>query len=287
MSAAGAGVFQSARNPRGAKTKHIAVYLALVLACLVTAGPIVLLFATSLKQTYTRAIDFNSLIRPDFANYRAIWTELQFGQWLMNSLIVAISVTVLILFLDSLAGYVFARMRFRGRDPLFAVLLATLMVPLPVTLLPLFLFANELRLINTFQALIYPALAYPMGVFMMRQFIQTIPDELDDAARIDGMSDFGIYVRVILPLCVPGLAVLGLYTFMSQWGSLLWPLIVSTSERTRTIPPGLATIPGQFATNWGLTAAATVSSLFPMLLVFVVFQRFLRQGFGGGRSTKG
>ena len=122
---------------------------------------------------------------------------------------------------------------------------------------------------------------------MMRQFIQTIPSELEDAARIDGMSDLGIYFRVILPLCVPGLAVLGLFTFLTQWSSFLWPLVVATSDRSRTIPPGLATIPGQYNTDWGLATAATVSSMVPMLIIFALFQRYLRQGFAGGRTTKG
>ena len=117
-----------------------------------------------------------------------------------------------------------------AKDTIFFLILSTLMVPLPVTLLPIFLLANDLGWIDTYRALILPALAYPVGVFMMRQFIQTIPKELEDAARIDGMSDFGIYVRIILPLCVPGLAVLGLYTFTTSWSAFLWPLIVATSD---------------------------------------------------------
>jgi ABC-type glycerol-3-phosphate transport system permease component len=196
-------------------------------------------------------------------------------------------VTISILFLDSLAGYAFAKKRFRGREAFFLVLLSTLMVPLPVTLLPTFLLANRLGLIDTYQALILPGLAYPVGVFMMRQFIQTIPSELEDAARIDGMTDFGIYARVILPLCIPGLAVLGLFTFMTSWSAFLWPLIVATSDRSRTIPPGLATIPGQYNTDWGLATAATVCSMIPMLVIFLAFQRYLRQGIIGGRGAKG
>jgi multiple sugar transport system permease protein len=140
---------------------------------------------------------------------------------------------------------------------------------------------------DTYQALIVPALAYPVGVFMMRQFIQTIPSELEDAGRIDGMSEFGIYLRIIVPLSLPGLAMLGLFTFLTQWGSFLWPLIVATSDRTRTIPPGLATFPGQYNTDWGLATAATVSSMIPMLIIFLFFQRYLTQGLVGGRTTKG
>jgi ABC-type glycerol-3-phosphate transport system permease component len=262
-------------------------YLALAIAAVVATGPVVFLVATSLKATYTTSVDLSVLWHPTFVNYHDVWFVHPFKKWMVNSLIVASAVTLLILFLDSLAGYAFARKRFKGREGLFLVLLSTLMIPLPVTLLPTFLLANRLHWIDTYRALILPGVAYPVGVFMMRQFIRTIPAELEDAARIDGMSDFGIYVRVILPLCVPGLAVLGLFTFMSQWSSFLWPLVVTTSDHTRTIPPGLATFPGQYNTNWGLATAATVCSMIPMLLIFLIFQRYLRQGIAGGRATKG
>jgi len=139
-----------------------------------------------------------------------------------------------------------------------------------VTLLPIFLLANDLGWIDTYRALIFPALAYPVGVFMMRQFIQTIPSELEDAARIDGMSDFGIYVRVHSSALHSGFGRTGiLYTFTTSWGAFLWPLIVATSDATRTIPPGLATIPGQYNTDWGLATAATVASMVPMLVIFL------------------
>lgn len=272
---------------RARAIKDALTYLALSLAGLVAAGPVVYLLATSFKQTFSRMVSLSVLWNPSLVNYQAIWTEHPFRKWMVNSLVVAIVATVLILFIDSLAGYAFARKRFRGRDALFMLLLSTLMIPLAVTLLPTFLLANRLGLIDSYQALILPALAYPVGVFMMRQFIQTIPSELEDAARIDGMSDLGIYFRVILPLCVPGLAVLGLFTFLTQWSAFLWPLIVATSDRSRTIPPGLATIPGQYNTDWGLATAATVSSMIPMLIIFALFQRYLRQGFAGGRTTKG
>lgn len=272
---------------RARAIKDALTYFALSLAGLVAAGPVVYLLATSFKQTFSRMVSLSVLWNPSLVNYQAIWTEHPFRKWMVNSLVVAIVATVLILFIDSLAGYAFARKRFRGRDALFMLLLSTLMIPLAVTLLPTFLLANRLGLIDSYQALILPALAYPVGVFMMRQFIQTIPSELEDAARIDGMSDLGIYFRVILPLCVPGLAVLGLFTFLTQWSAFLWPLIVATSDRSRTIPPGLATIPGQYNTDWGLATAATVSSMIPMLIIFALFQRYLRQGFAGGRTTKG
>jgi multiple sugar transport system permease protein len=276
------------KHPNRARSiKDALTYLALSLAGIAAAGPVIYLLATSFKQTYSRLVPLSVLWHPSWVNYHAVWFVHPFRKWMVNSLVVAIVATILILFIDSLAGYAFARKRFRGRDTLFMLLLSTLMIPLAVTLLPTFLLANRLGLVDSYQALILPALAYPVGVFMMRQFIQTIPSELEDAARIDGMSDLGIYFRVILPLCIPGLAVLGLFTFLTQWSSFLWPLIVATSDRSRTIPPGLATIPGQYNTDWGLATAATISSMIPMLIIFALFQRYLRQGFAGGRTTKG
>jgi multiple sugar transport system permease protein len=272
---------------RARTIKDFFTYLALTLAALMAAGPVVYLLATSFKQTYSRMVPLSVIWSPSWVNYHTIWFDHPFKKWMVNSLVVAIIATIVILFLDSLAGYAFARKKFRGKDMLFILLLSTLMIPLAVTLLPTFLLANSLNLVDSYQALILPALAYPVGVFMMRQFIQTIPTELEDAGRIDGMSDLGIYFRVILPLCIPGLAVLGLFTFLTQWSAFLWPLIVATSDRSRTIPPGLATIPGQYNTDWGLATAATVSSMVPMLIIFAIFQRYLRQGFAGGRTTKG
>ena len=181
------------KTVRNARLKDAATYLLLILACTLTTGPIIFLVATSLKETYTRTVDLSVFLNPTFVNYSKIWNEHPFQDWMRNSLLVATAVTIGILILDSLAGYAFARKRFRGKDTIFFLILATLMVPLPVTLLPIFLLANDLGWIDTYRALIFPALAYPVGVFMMRQFIETIPKELEDAARIDGMSDFGIY----------------------------------------------------------------------------------------------
>lgn len=272
---------------RMALVKDALTYIVLSIAGVATAGPIVYLLATSLKETYTRTVDLSVFLHPTLINYYNVWFTHPFRKWMVNSLVVAVVVTAAILLLDSLAGYAFAKKRFPAREPLFLLFLATLMVPLPVVLLPTFLLVDRLKLVDTYAALILPALALPVGVFMMRQFIQTIPSELLDAGRIDGMSELGLYLRIILPLSVPGLAVLALFTFMTQWGSLLWPLLVATSDSTRTIPPGLATFPGQYNTDWGLATAATVSSIVPMLACFLALQRYLRQGIAGGRGGKG
>ena len=258
--------------------KDALTYLTLAITGLIAAGPIVYLVATSLKQTYTRTVDLSVLWNPSLVNYYNVWFVHPFRQWMINSLIVAAIVTVSILFLDSLAGYAFAKKRFRGREAFFLVLLSTLMVPLPVTLLPTFLLANRLGLIDTYQALILPGLAYPVGVFMMRQFIESLPSDLENAARLDGCSEFQIFRRVILPLMKPGLVVLGVFTFMTQWTSYLWPLVISTREDMLTLTVGVQSLRSLFTVNWGVLSAGAVLSLLPLILVFLFLQRYFIAG---------
>jgi len=263
-------------------------YLILFTASIVAVGPLVYLLATSLKaRSFARIVDLSVFLNPSGENFAYLFTKTNYLDWLRNSAIITISVTLLILLIDSLAGYAFAKKRFYGRDTIFIILLSTLMVPVAVTLLPTFYIANQLKMIDTFAVMIIPALANPVGVFMMRQFIQTIPDELLEAARIDGCSELRILFQMVLPMSVPGLAVLALFTFMQQWGSYLWPLVVSTSNRTRPINPGLATFFGQYNTNWGLAAAGTLMSMVPTLIFFLVVQKYVAEGISGGRAAKG
>jgi multiple sugar transport system permease protein len=253
----------------------------------VATGPIVYLVATSLEaQNFSRIVNLSVFAHPNFANYVDMWTQYPVGRWLVNSLIVATSVTLVAIFLDSAAGYAFAKLRFRGREIVFISLLAAVMVPLPVTLLTTYLLLDDAGQLNTYQALIVPALAYPVGVFLMRQFISTLPSELLDAARIDGMSELRIYLRVVLPLSIPGVAVLALFTFMLQWGSLLWPLVATTSDSVRTIQPGLATMPSEYSTDWGLLSATALISMIPMLCVFLGLQRYVRRGIVAGMGPR-
>jgi multiple sugar transport system permease protein len=264
----------------------VGTYVALAVAAVVAIAPFFFLMVTALTHTYVEQVAIGELRHPTLANFEDIFTQTSFGRWLLNSFIVAIATTVLVLFIDSLAGYAFAKRRFLGRDVIFFVLLSTLMIPIPVTILPLFLLATHLGLIDSYYALVLPAVAVPIGVFMMRQFIKTIPSELEEAARIDGLGDLAIYWKIILPLCVPSLALLGFYTFFTQWTALLWPLLVATSDHTRTIPPGLATLVGQYITNYGMVSAGAVLSIIPMVLVFLVLARQLARGLVS-RSIKG
>ena len=264
----------------------VATYVVLCIAALMATIPFFFLLVTALTRTYVEQVNIGEIAHPTFANFEDIFTQTSFGRWLLNSFIVATATTVLVLAVDSLAGYAFAKKRFAGRDVMFFMLLSTQMIPIPVTILPLFLLATHLGLIDSYYALVLPAVATPIGVFMMRQFIKTIPSELEEAARIDGLGDLAIYWKIILPLSVPALALLGFYIFFLQWTSLLWPLLVATSDHSRTIPPGLATLVGQYITNYGMVSAGAVLSIIPMVLVFVVLARQLARGLVS-RTVKG
>ena len=201
-----------------------------------------------------------------------------FLRYLLNTTAVASSITFLHLAVSSLAAYAFARLRFPGRNRLFLLYLATLMVPGQVTLIPNFLIVKYLGWIDTYQALIIPQIFTAFGTFLLRQFFLTIPRELEDAARIDGASAVGIYWRIVLPLSGPALATLGVFTFTTQWNNFLWPLIVINDAQMRTLTVGLRALIGQFTVQYPLLMAGSVISLIPMLIVFLLAQRFFVRG---------
>lgn len=220
-------------------------------------------------------------------NYLDVVQIMPFGRFFLNTLAVATAITVLHLVTSSLAGYSFARLRFPGRDALFLGYLATLMVPGQVTLIPNFLIAKYLGWIDTYQGLIIPQIFSAFGTFLLRQYFLGIPRELEDAARIDGSSSFGIYYRIIVPLSGPALATLAVFTFTGQWNSFLWPLIITNDVSMRTLTVGLRTLEGQFTVQWPLLMAGTVISLAPLVAAFLAAQRYFVQGIAltglGGR----
>jgi multiple sugar transport system permease protein len=213
-----------------------------------------------------------------WSNYADVMRILPLGRYVLNTTVVATSVTLLHLLVSSLAAYAFARLRFPGRNKLFLAYLATLMVPGQVTLIPNFLIVKYLGWIDTYQALIIPQIFSAFGTFLLRQFFLTIPRELEDAARIDGASAFGVYWRIILPLSGPALATLGVFTFTAQWNSFLWPLIVINDAQMRTLTVGLRALVGQFTVQYQLLMAGSVIALLPMLVVFLLAQRFFVRG---------
>jgi multiple sugar transport system permease protein len=219
---------------------------------------------------------------PQPQNYLRIFTTIPFGRAVLNSLIVAGGVTLVQLIVCSLAAYAFACLRFRGREALFLIYLAALMVPTQVTLIPNFLLVRDFGWINTYQGLILPYGFSSFGTFLLRQYMRTIPRELIEAARIDGAGHFQIYARLILPLARPALGALAIFTFVAQWNNFLWPLITTTSADMQVATVALATLQGQFNTDWPLLMTGSVIAIVPMLIVFALGNRAFISGITAG-----
>jgi ABC-type glycerol-3-phosphate transport system permease component len=214
----------------------------------------------------------------DLSNFTRPLMALPFGTWYLNSAAIAVVAVLITVAVNLLAGYVLAKMRFRGRNVVFLVLLATLMIPVQVVMIPQFRIVAELGWLNTYWAVIIPRAAEAFGVFLARQYMLSIPDDLLDAARLDGASAFRVFRSIVLPLCKPLIAVLMIFTFMYRWNELAWPLIVLRNSELYTVPVGLAFLQGQYTTDYSALMSMALLSTLPMVLVFAVFQRYLVEG---------
>ena len=208
-----------------------------------------------------------------WSNFADVWTGSPFGHWLVNTAIVSVVVVLSNLVLCSLAGYAFARLRFRGSGLAFMLLLTTLMVPFQVVLIPTLLIVKSFGLIDHLGALIVPNLVTAFGVFMMRQFFLALPPDLEEAGRIDGASRLGVFLKILVPLMGPPLATLAILTFLSIWNDFLWPLVAIQSPENMTMQLGLSTFQGAHLTDWPLLMAATVMSQLPVIVLFLAGQR--------------
>ena len=212
------------------------------------------------------------------ANYRNLWKTVPYNRYFINSVFIATASTLLTLFFCSLGGYAFAKYQFRGQKILFGILLASMMVPFQVLLVPLFGLMYDIGWLNSYKAIVIPFSVGAFGVFLMRQFIVTIPSELLDAARIDGCSEFGIYYRIVLPIIKPALGALTIYSFLGSWNGYLWPLIILRDEAKYTLPIGLANLVGIYRQDYGMLMAGTLLSLMPIVILFLAMQREFVQG---------
>ncbi len=215
-------------------------------------------------------------------NYIQVITRISFLRYFANSVIVSVVTTLGHVFFDTLAAYAFAKLTFPGRDKIFFVMLLALMVPFYVNMIPLYKIMSDLHLTDTYLALILPNLTSIFGIFLMRQFLLTIPNDLLDQARIDGCSEFGVFRRVVLPLAIPGIATLIIFTFMDIWNSFLWPRIVTSSEKLFTLPVGLAQLSMKNTSNQAQIMAGTVLTALPMILVFLFMQKQFIEGMTAG-----
>jgi multiple sugar transport system permease protein len=257
------------------------VYALLLIGLVLLVGPFLWMVASSVKTSAELHHVPPTWIPQTFTldNYSTIFTKLNFPQYFVNSVIVATVVVGSNLLFCSMIGYALAKLRFRGKSAVFLIVLATIMVPQTVYLVPLFVLMSNLGLVNSYGGLILPFAAQAFGVFLMRQFIQGIPDELLEAARMDGAGEFTVFRRVVLPLLGAPLATLGILTFLGSWNNFLWPLIIATSDQMYTLPVAVATFSiGQNAVDYGLLMAGSVVLIAPVLLIFLLLQRFVQQG---------
>jgi len=260
------------------KWGHLLIHAALIAGALVMVVPFLWMLTLSLKPAaLTHQPPYLIPTRFEFSNYEAAWQAAPFARYYFNSIVMTAGIVFGQVLLSSLAAYAFARLRFPGRELLFMVFLATMMVPFHVILIPSYLIIDRLGWIDSYVALIVPRMVSAFGIFLLRQYYQGIPRELDDAAMIDGASRIGIWWRIILPLSGPGLATLGIFAFMFAWNDFLWPLVVVNDPDMRTVQLGLAMFQGRYGTQWTLLMAGTVTATLPTLLIFLIGQRWFIQ----------
>lgn len=279
---------EARRFPLSTRVAPVALYAALVTGAVLAVLPMVWMVSASLMPAGS-ANSYPPRLFPDsvtLEHYRALFTRLNVGRYFVNSSIIALSITTLSLLINSMAGYAFAKFRFRGRDKVFGVLTAGLQIPVQVVMLPLFLMLKSMGLINTYWGVIVPSMASIFGIFLIRQYTISIPDDLLDAARIDGASEFRIYWSIVLPVIRPILATLAIWTFLNAWNDFMWPLIALVDEQKYTLPVALASLSGEHAQDTELMMAGSVLTIAPVMLVFMFLQRYYLQGITAG-SVKG
>lgn len=254
-------------------------YIALSIGAIVMVAPFLWMLLTSVKE-FRDIFSFSILPKKiTLDNYIEVLTRTEFPRWFLNSTIVGVATTVAVLFFCSLVGYVLAVMEFPLKTVIFVAILSTLMIPTEMLVIPWFIMASDWGWTNSLWGLIFPGLIPGFGVFLMRQFFSTLPRDLFDAARIDGVSEPGIFFRIGLPLVGPGLAALGIFAFIGNWNAFLWPLIVGGSKTaTRTLPVGISRFSSEVGSDWHLIMAASSLAIIPLLVVFIIFQRQIIEG---------
>lgn len=264
------------------RTEFKHYFYLLLLAVLASAAiiPLYWMVVTALQQP-TLTVTFPPEwfpSNPTWFNFKRFLERPYVWRWTLNSLIVAITVTGAQLLVCVMAGYSFAKKQFPGKDLFFWMYVGSMMVPGQVTLVPLYITMSKLGFINSYYGLILPAIAGPFGVFLMKQFMSSLPTELIEAAKIDGCSEWSTFTRIILPLSKPGLAVLGIFTFVGQWNEFVWPLIITNSAAMRTLPIGLTLLQEEVPMQYGLLMAGATFAAVPMLVIFFSFQRYFLKG---------
>jgi len=268
------------RNRGRAKALTITIGVGLAIGAIITAFPFIWMLSSAFKPQ-SESIDFPPTVLPQAPTleyFEILFTELDFGQYLINTVLVVL-ISYIGLMLMAMAGYAFAKFEFRGKKGLFFLVLATLMIPVQVTMIPTYLIINGLNLTNTLVGIALPTLVTGFSIFLFRQFMTTIPTEMLEAARLDGAGELRTFWQIVLPMSKPILAVQVVLTFISGWNSFLWPLVLSSDQKLYTLSVGLNLLNQQLAVNPSLQMAGASVMVVPVLIVFIIFQRYVIQGF--------
>ena len=258
----------------------VASYTGILFLLVIVLHPFLWLFISTfkveqelLKYPPTFFAEFYTL-----SQYMNVWDRIPLLDFFVNTVIFAVTVAVVSVFLDSMAGYAFARIRFRGNKLLFTLILITLMVPFQVLMIPLFVEVYKLGILNTYWGLILPRASSALGIFLMRSFFISLPKDLEESGRVDGLNEFRIYWNIMLPLCKPAMVTLGIFHLMNNWNDLLYPLMMTSSTEMRTLSAGIAMFVGQRSIEYGATLAAATLALLPLLFVYAIAQKYFVQG---------
>ncbi|TMU85143.1 carbohydrate ABC transporter permease [Bacillus sp. BHET2] len=262
------------------KTEKTFVILLMILGGIIVSIPFIWMISSSFKPE-SEVMQIPPTIFPEsptLENYFNLFESMNFGVYLRNTIIIVLF-SFMGLFFNAMAGYGFAKFNFKGKEKIFYIVLATMMIPAQVTMIPVYLILNEMGLTNTMAGIILPGLAAAFSIFLFRQFMTTIPTDLLEAARLDGAGEFYIFFKLIVPIAKPIFAVQGILTFIGAWNSFLWPLIIANDESLYTLSVGLSLLQGQYANNFGLQMAGAAFMVVPIIIIFSFFQKYIVEGF--------
>ncbi|MFC4302969.1 carbohydrate ABC transporter permease [Cohnella boryungensis] len=262
------------------KWSYMLLFTALLIGSLLMFVPYLWMVLTSFKSNSEILTASNHLLpqEPTLSGYRKVLGEVPFFRWFLNSLSTSAIVTIGAMFTSALAGYIFAKFRFRGKRLLFVVILATMMVPFQIVMVPTYIIISKLNLVNDLSAIVIPYLVSAFGVFLAKQFIEAIPNELIEAARMDGASEFRTFWSLVLPQIKPALSALAIFSFMAAWNNYLWPLIILNEESKMTVPLALVFFNGQNVVNYNVVMSAAVLIMIPVVIIFLIFQKQFIKG---------
>lgn len=265
-------------NSLNLRPGRIIAWTLLFIGGLIVASPLIFMFATSLK-TGSAVYDLKLIpSEPSLANYKKVLADGRFMTWFGNSMLVACIVTLSNVFFDSLVGYTLAKFRFRGRYIVFLAILSTLMIPTEMLVIPWYLMSAKLGWLDSYWGIMFPGMMTAFGTFLMKQFFEGVPDDFIEAARIDGLNEFTIFWKIAMPMVVPAISALAIFTFLGNWTAFFWPLIVTTSPNLYTLPVGISSFSTEAAIQWELIMTGAALGTIPTLVVFLLLQRFIVRG---------